>query len=108
MFRNPLLRILCLIAFLAIPGFNQSGSSPAPEGRGGTFPFPEELVYRVEWRLITAGIATLDLRSAPDHTWRTKLNIQSAGIASRLYRVLDTYEVTTDPKFCLVRSELDA
>ncbi len=108
MFRNSLLRILCLAVLLALPGFNQSSSFSARDGGGGTFPFPEELVYRVEWRLITAGMATLDLKSAPDHTWQTKLNIQSAGIASRLYRVLDTYEVTTDPKFCLVKSELDA
>ena len=108
MFRTPPLRILCLAVLLAVPGFDQSGSFSVPAGGGVTFPFPEELVYRVEWRLITAGTATLDLTSAPDNTWRTKLNIQSAGIVSRLYRVLDTYEVTTDPKFCLVRSELDA
>jgi hypothetical protein len=108
MFRNSLLRILCLSVLLALPGFDQSGSLSARDGGGGTFPFPEELVYRVEWRLITAGTATLDLTSRPDHTWRTKLNIQSAGIVSRLYHVLDTYEVATDSKFCLVSSELDA
>jgi|tagenome__1003787_1003787.scaffolds.fasta_scaffold20948982_3 hypothetical protein len=108
MFRKYLLRILCLAPFLALPGFDQYRSPSVSDSGGGSFPFPEELVYRVEWRLITAGIATLDLKSASDHTWRTKLNIQSAGIASRLYRVLDTYEVTTDPKFCLVNSELNA
>jgi hypothetical protein len=108
MFRTPLLPILSLALLLALPGFNQSSSFSARDGGGGTFPFPEQLVYRVEWRLITAGIATLELKSAPDHTWRTKLNIESAGIAARLYRVLDTYEVTTDAKFCLIKSELDA
>jgi hypothetical protein len=93
---------------LAVPGFNQSGSSFEANVNAVTFPFPEELVYRVEWRLMTAGTAILDLRSMPDHSWRTNLNIQSAGIVSRLYRVVDTYEVTTDAKFCLVNSALDA
>jgi hypothetical protein len=62
----------------------------------------------VEWRLITAGTATLDLKPTPEHKWQTTLNIQSAGVLSRLYRVADTYNVTTDPKFCLVNSELQA
>ncbi|MFL6414359.1 MAG: DUF3108 domain-containing protein [Bryobacteraceae bacterium] len=92
---------------LAALGFNQSASS-SDSRPGEVFPFPEELVYRVDWRLITAGTATLDLKSTSDHTWQTKLNIQSAGMVSRLYRVMDTYDVKTDSKFCLVSSELNA
>jgi hypothetical protein len=104
MFRHPWLRILSLAVIWAAPVFNQSGTSSGSDG----FPFPERLVYRVEWRLITAGTATLDLKSTAEHRWKTNLNIQSAGVLARLYRVMDTYNVTTDPKFCLVNSELDA
>src|SRR3954468_22925389 len=107
MFRHPWLRMLCLAAIWAAPALNQSGPWES-DGDGGNFPFPERLVYRVEWRLITAGTATLDLKSTPAHNWQTNLNIQSAGVLSRWYRVMDTYNVTTDPKFCLVNSELDA
>jgi hypothetical protein len=107
LFPHHSLRILSLALSFSALGFSQS--APSTDSRTSeVFPFPEELVYRVEWRLITAGTATLDLKSTSDHAWQTKLNIQSAGIVSRLYRVVDTYDVKTDSKFCLVASELDA
>ncbi len=108
MFRYPLVRMLCVAAALAGPVFNQSGSSAGSGAETGDFPFPERLVYRVEWRLITAGTATLDLTSTPDAKWHTNLNIESAGVLARLYRVTDTYKVATDRKFCLADSEMDA
>jgi hypothetical protein len=107
MFRNRFGRAILLAVALSASGSLQSASSLL-DGGGSTFPFPEELVYRVEWRLITAGTATLDLKPEGSGNWQTKLNIQSAGIVSRLYRVSDTYNVTTDAKFCLQSSELEA
>ena len=106
--RHFLLRVICVAALSVSQALPQSNLSSASGGEGGEFPFAERLVYRVEWRLITAGSATLELRSTPDHKWHTLLNIQSAGVLSRLYRVLDVYNVSTDAKFCLVNSELDA
>lgn len=103
--RHLLLRMFCVAALSVAPVLTQSSF---PSASGGAFPYPERLVYHVEWRLITAGNATLELKSAPDHSWHTSLNIQSAGVLSRLYRVLDVYNVVTDPRFCLVSSELDA
>jgi hypothetical protein len=100
--------MLCLAVVWAAPAFDQSGFSSGSDGDGVTFPFAERLVYHVEWRLITAGTAILDLKPTPEHKWQTTLNIQSAGVLSRLYRVSDTYNVTTDPKFCLANSELEA
>jgi hypothetical protein len=105
---HPSFRVLCLASILAVPAINQSASFSGSAGDGGNFPFSERLTYRVEWRLITAGTAVLDLKPASDHNWQTNLNIQSAGVLSRLYRVVDSYHVTTDSKFCLVNSELDA
>jgi hypothetical protein len=105
---HPLLRLVCVAALSVSPVLNESNFSSAPGGEGGGFPFPERLEYHVEWRLITAGNATLDLKPTSDGKWHTALNIQSAGVLSRLYRVLDVYNVRTDAKFCLANSELDA
>lgn len=105
MIRFVLFLTLSVAAVMSAPVFNQPSASASD---AGDFPFPEKLTYRVEWRLITAGTATLDLTSTPDQRWHNKLRIESAGVLSRLYRVIDTYEVISDPKFCLVSSELDA
>lgn len=105
---HPLLRMVCVASLSVAPVLNQSSFSPASGVDGGGFPFAERLAYHVEWRLITAGNATLEFTPTPDGKWHTALNIQSAGVLSRLYRVLDAYNVITDSKFCLVNSELDA
>jgi hypothetical protein len=73
------------------------------------FPAPEKLTYLVEWRLINAGTATVQL--VPEKSaggWNFDLNVVSAGLVSRLYRVLDTYRIGTTEKFCLVNAVLDA
>jgi hypothetical protein len=75
---------------------------------GARFPYGERLSYRVEWHMITAGAAEVQLsRNTPDD-WQIDLNLQSEGTVARLYRVLDKYQVTTDEGFCPATSELDA
>jgi hypothetical protein len=72
------------------------------------FPYPEKLSYRVEWRLITAGTATVELsHPSPDH-WQLDLNLQSAGMVNRLYRVSDKYKVISNDHFCASDVALDA
>jgi hypothetical protein len=61
----------------------------------------------VEWRLITAGTAQIDI-SPLGTNWQTKLNIQSAGMVTKLYRVEDNYRALTNDKFCGVNVMLDA
>jgi len=75
---------------------------------GAKFPYPEKLSYRVEWRLISAGTATIELSRGTPTDWQTKMNLESAGLVTRLYRVLDTYTVTSDDDFCVSRAVLDA
>jgi hypothetical protein len=71
------------------------------------FPSPETLSYRIEWRMVTAGNARLQLlRSQQD--WEIKLNLESAGLVSRLYRIEDNYKVVSNDKFCGVNSWLEA
>lgn len=71
------------------------------------FPYAEKLEYHVEWRLITAGIARIDLAPLGSN-WETKLNIESAGMVTRLYRVSDNYRALTSDKFCGINATLDA
>jgi Protein of unknown function (DUF3108) len=76
--------------------------------KGSRFPYPEKLSYRVEWRLITAGIATVHLsRLSPDR-WQLELDLESAGMVNRLYRVLDRYKVISNDHFCPSTLVLDA
>lgn len=72
------------------------------------FPCPERLTYRIEWRLVTAGSAVVEERHGDGPGWELNLNLQSAGLVSRLYRVLDTYKATTGDRFCGVHAVLDA
>ena len=92
--------LLFCYATLALP---QSQSSHA-------FPCPEKLTYRVEWRLINAGTATVQLArdTTASNGWNFHLNIVSAGLVSRLYPVLDDYKISTTDRFCLANATLDA
>lgn len=62
----------------------------------------------MEWRLITAGNVTLQLLRAAGDDWQLNLDVQSAGLVTRLYRVDDKYKAVTDHRFCGVKSDFDA
>ena len=95
-------RSLCaLLGGVLIPGITAVAQPPK-------FPYPEKLTYRVEWRLVAAGTATVQQRHENAHSWTIDLNLDSAGLVSRLYRVLDTYKVVTDDRFCGSNAYLDA
>ncbi|MGH9619187.1 MAG: DUF3108 domain-containing protein [Bryobacteraceae bacterium] len=72
------------------------------------FPYPERLSYRVEWHMITAGVATVELVHGQPADWRIDMTLESAGTVARLYHLLDKYHVITGPKFCADEAELDA
>jgi hypothetical protein len=77
-------------------------------GPENQFPCPEKLSYKVEWRMMTAGSAIVQLtRGKPNH-WNFDLHIESTGLVLRLYRVLDTYKVESTDQFCGSTSTLDA
>jgi hypothetical protein len=71
------------------------------------FPHPERLTYQVEWRSVTAGNATLQLARQAEN-WQMNLTVESVGFVSRLFRVLDTYKITSNDKFCGERLDFDA
>jgi hypothetical protein len=68
-------------------------------------PSKEVLTYNIEWRLITAGKATIDWRPRMvegREGWQARLTLESIGMVSKLYRV-DLESVSTlDKDFCAV------
>lgn len=96
-------RFLCALALL-------SGGSLAPAQlpKDSKFPFPEKLTYRIEWRMINAGIATVQLSRDQPNNWTVNLHLESAGLVSRLYRVLDNYKAAMTDRFCGLDAQLDA
>ena len=97
--------IFCLGVTLFLPGLSRTQEiSPRPQ-----FPCPEKLTYNVQWRLVNAGTATVQLsRQNGSKMWNFDVNIESAGLVARLYRVTEVYKMATTEPFCLVSSSLDA
>src|SRR4051812_29772872 len=96
-------RIVVGFLFAMVSSANMA-NIPAPAKQ---FPFREKLDYRVEWRLITAGIAHIDI--APlGANWQTRLNLESAGMVTKLYRVSDNYRSLTNDHFCGINATLEA
>lgn len=99
------LRFVRALVFL----FSTIASAPGQQQQKSfKYPFPEKLSYRIEWRFITAGNVTVQLSRIDGADWQLNLDVQSAGLVTRLYKVDDKYKVVTDQKFCGVQSNLDA
>jgi Protein of unknown function (DUF3108) len=81
-------------AFLAAAFASTAGDLPSAA--------TEKLTYQVEWRLIHAGDVTVE--SGPDFT---KMDLESAGLVSKLYRVQDIYSVKYDDPFCATSAVLE-
>jgi hypothetical protein len=87
---------LCLPIFvLAVAAFAQRNELP---GR-------EALTYSVEWRLITAGRASIDWRQDRDGA-EIDLRVESVGLVSKLFRVQDDYRTRLSPALCTESSQL--
>jgi hypothetical protein len=63
----------------------------------------EKLTYGVEWKLIHAGTATVEIQPAS-----AKLTLESAGLVSTQFKIRDVYHVNYDDPFCATASTLDA
>ena len=96
----------CALPFLLIT--NPFSLAQEQSRATSNFPCPEKLSYRIEWRMMTAGTATVEMTHITRGDWETKLNLESAGLVTRLYKVLDSYKVTSSEKFCASSAFLDA
>lgn len=69
----------------------------------------ENLAYTVEWRFIHAGNVRLTLARMPEAgetAYRAGLQLESAGLVSRLYKVDNRYTVELSSQLCALRSLL--
>ncbi len=97
-------RCLCaLLVLLLLP------ASLSPQSTPGTrpFPSPETLTFSIEWRLINAGVARVSLERSGGG-WQTHLNLESAGLVSKLYKVNDYLTSHYENEFCIQNSTLNA
>jgi len=98
------------LALLAIPS-SLPQAKPAVAGSAASLPAAETLSYTIEWRLIYAGDARLSFQqqkgSAPA-AWESTLHLESAGLVSRLYKLVDDYRVDMQDQFCATGSVFDA
>ena len=77
----------------------------------GNLPPRETLHYGIEWRLINAGMAKLTLQQnlAPQSPGGTaQLQLESAGLVAKLYKISDKYRANYEGGFCATDSLLDA
>jgi hypothetical protein len=87
-------------------GSPQPSGSEQPLG-GLKFPYASKLSYQVVWRMLTAGEAVIQIKPGPVKDWNISLDLTSAGLVSRLYRVQDTYKASTNAQFCGENAVLD-
>jgi len=96
----------CLCVFLAVlltPVSVSPQSNPGPPA----FPSAETLTYSIEWRLVNAGTARVSLERSGGG-WQTHLNLESAGLVSRLYKINDYLTSHYENEFCIQNSTLNA
>lgn len=61
------------------------------------------LTFGIEWKLIRAGRAQFEWRGA-----EAKLDLESEGMVSKLYTILDHYQASYEEDFCVTGTHLDA
>lgn len=106
--------ILCAVILLTDPStlltqpLASVTAGGAPSDSLKPFPYASKLSYQVLWRMLTAGEAVVELRPGNANGWNISLDLSSAGLVSRLYRVLDAYKASTNAQFCGESAALDA
>ena len=97
----PVLLAACW-ALVALPA-PKPAPKPRPADAALAFTSSGKLIYNIEWRLIHAGTAVVDVAGHDGH-----VKLESAGLVSALFKVEDTYSVRYDEPFCATGSVLDS
>jgi len=74
--------------------------SPFLHGQVVSYKVGEKVTYTIQYGIITAGNATLELDSETfngKEVWHSKLSARTTGMAEALFKVLDIYETFIDP-----------
>lgn len=101
------MRYGCVVLLATFFAVSVGTAEDGPQNTAVSFR-PMRLEYRVEWRLVTAGTANLSFTRQGEHNVQISMDLQSTGLLSRLYRVMDTYHAITNEHFCLSSAHLDA
>jgi hypothetical protein len=82
--------------------------APLALPQSNTLPNRETLSYSIEWRLITAGKARLELAAAPQFRqgYQVKLHLESVGLVSKLFKVEDDYLSNLTQGLCAVSAQM--
>ena len=82
--------------------------APLAIPQSSTLPSKETLYYNLEWRLITAGKAKLELlaRPQPRAGWQVNLHLESVGLVSKLFKVEDDYSGLLNPSLCAESAQM--
>ena len=73
-----------------------------------TQPPGEKFQYKVEWRLIQAGTAKVAFSGAASRGSQADVQLFSAGLVSKLFKVNDIYRAYMAEQFCAVSTRMDA
>ncbi len=79
----------------------ENASRIAPPTPAYHFPVGTTFYYKAEWRLFSAGIATVKMEQDPSGQHRIKATADAIGFVARLFHLHDTFQSMFDPKtFC--------
>jgi hypothetical protein len=70
--------------------------------QSNTLPAREILYYNIDWRLFTAGKARVELTPVPQPRpgLQANLHLESTGIVSKLFKVVDDYSANMSSAYC--------
>jgi hypothetical protein len=74
--------------------------SPLAFPQSNPLPARETLTYTIEWRLITAGKATVQWATTGRDTSQINLRVESVGLVSKLFKVEDNYTANLGAGLC--------
>lgn len=97
------------LTLLCVP--SPSSQTVAAAQTVAALPAKGALQYNVEWRLIDAGKARLAWAAVARPSrpgWQVNFHLESAGLVSMLYKVLDDYTADLGAGFCAENTHLNA
>lgn len=99
--------LLCGLSAFSAAGQQQPSSTPGIPNMEQLATF-EKLTYFIEWHGVNAGTAVIQRTKIPQDDWQFNLDLESAGLVTRLYRVSDHYKMISTSHFCALSTFLDA
>jgi hypothetical protein len=99
--------LLCGLSAFSATGQQQLSATSGVPTIEHLAPF-EKLTFLIEWHGVDAGTAVIQRTKIPQDDWQFNLDLESAGLVTRLYRVSDHYKMISTAHFCAASTFLDA